>query len=682
MARNILFVSAYLFLLPGMLLSGEPVSSQTATGIELGPAAISLYGPWKFTVGDSPIDSRSGRPLWAEPDFDDSRWETADLTPGEGALDPLLGTQQYVPGWTAHGHPGYWGYAWYRIHLQVHTTGEQALALEGSEDVDDAYQVFANGQLEGSFGRFSGSRAIVYGTVPAMFPIDEHGSGAATVIAIRFWMQPSTLALGPDAGGMHTAPILGERSVVALHHKSKMADLVRKYLFTSVEAIELLLFAMVAFSLTFFDRHDRAYLWMGVLFLATALDRGATVWANCVPVELNRFNLFEDFLFSLTCALCIMVWWVWFGRIGPRWIPHVAGTFAVLLMVSSILSDEVFYGSISHAAASRFHTLSTGLRVLLFALLVKIAIDAIRHHGLDGWLLVPILLLRGVTWFYVELAFFHVRIYYFPFGIWVSPGLITRFLESALIAFLLLRRLLGSIKRQKEMALDVKQAQEVQHVILPERRIALPGIEIESEYRSAREVGGDFFQIIPTIEDGGLLIVAGDVAGKGLQAGMLVALLVGAIRTAAEMDTNPMSILAALNRRLLGRGDARATCLALTVSRDGAVVLANAGHLPPYLNGEPIEIEGSLPLGVLKQLDPTVRRFRLVENDRLFLLSDGVAEARNQHGTLFGFDRVQELVSTQPTAAKIADIAQAFGQEDDISVISIFRRKIAVPAIS
>src|SRR5208337_4378749 len=116
-------------------------------------------------------------------------------------------------------------------------------------------------------------------------------------------------------------------------------------------------------------------------------------------------------------------------------------------------------------------------------------------------------------------------------------------LLAAVLALLLLRRLLLSIRRQRQIALDVKQAQEVQQVILPEARTTLPGLAIESEYRPALEVGGDFFQIIPKESDGSLLIVAGDVAGKGLKAGMLVALLVGAIRTAAETTTEPGSVL-------------------------------------------------------------------------------------------------------------------------------------------
>jgi len=214
-------------------------------------------------------------------------------------------------------------------------------------------------------------------------------------------------------------------------------------------------------------------------------------------------------------------------------------------------------------------------------------------------------------------------------------------------------------------------------VILPEQRIVVPGFEIESEYRPALEVGGDFFQIIPHASDGSLLIVAGDVAGKGLKAGMLVALLVGAIRTAAQFSLDPARMLEALNLRLLGRGDARATCLALHITRDGRATLANAGHLPPYLNGVPIDIEGSLPLGMVENFDCSVLEFQLSASDRLLLVSDGVPEATNERGQLLGFERVLELVRTQPTAAKLAEAAQAFGQEDDISVISVTRVPVA-----
>ena len=223
------------------------------------------------------------------------------------------------------------------------------------------------------------------------------------------------------------------------------------------------------------------------------------------------------------------------------------------------------------------------------------------------------------------------------------------------------------------MELDVKQAQEVQRVILPEPIASLPGLAIESDYRPAREVGGDFFQIIPHLSDGSLLIVAGDVTGKGLQAGMLVALLVGAIRTSAQFDPNPLVVLNVLNQRLCGRSEASATCLALRIAADGEATLANAGHVPPYLNCEPLEIGGSLPLGIIEDAAFSVIQFRFTVGDHLLMMSDGIAEATDLNGNLFGFERVLDLIRNSANAAAIATAAQNFGQEDDISVISIIR---------
>jgi len=163
------------------------------------------------------------------------------------------------------------------------------------------------------------------------------------------------------------------------------------------------------------------------------------------------------------------------------------------------------------------------------------------------------------------------------------------------------------------------------------------------------------------------------VAGKGLQAGMLVALLVGAIRTSAQFDPDPLVVLKVLNQRLCGRSHAAATCLALRIGADGGATLANAGHLPPYLNGRSVEIEGSLPLGMIEDPVFSVMRFNLAEGDQLMLMSDGIAEATDVNGRLFGFERIDDLMRESASVGALATAAQNFGQEDDISVIAITR---------
>jgi hypothetical protein len=259
---------------------------------------------------------------------------------------------------------------------------------------------------------------------------------------------------------------------------------------------------------------------------------------------------------------------------------------------------------------------------------------------------------------------------------------ITNLLYILSLAIILILRSTRITRQQAQLEAEMAAAREVQQVILPDQMEKMPGYVIESIYQPAQEVGGDFFQIIAHKTDASLLIVAGDVVGKGLKAGMLVALLVGAIRSSAETTEEPLALLEALNRRLMGRGDAQATCLAMRIGSDGSVTLANAGHIAPYLNGEPVNIEGSLPLGMIGDATFSELKFSLSGHDRLVLMSDGIVEARDTEGKLFGFGRVRELLSTSCSAADVALAAKQFGQEDDISVISVTRTEELTAAIA
>lgn len=226
-------------------------------------------------------------------------------------------------------------------------------------------------------------------------------------------------------------------------------------------------------------------------------------------------------------------------------------------------------------------------------------------------------------------------------------------------------------RKQALLEGELAAAREVQQVILPERVEAVPGFNVESVYQPARQVGGDFFQVLPAGQ-GGLLVVVGDVAGKGLPAAMLVSVLIGAIRGVAEYTKDPVEILGRLNERLIGRTQGGfSTALAARIAADGSVEIANAGHLSPYLDGQEVELHGALPLGVVKSAAYQVTRFHLPQGSRLTFYSDGVVEAQNAKGELFGFER-GKAISTQPAAA-IVEAAMQFGQEDDITVVTIER---------
>ncbi|MGF7183719.1 PP2C family protein-serine/threonine phosphatase [Tunturiibacter psychrotolerans] len=649
-----------------------------AVQITLGESAVPLYGPWKFTVGDSPVDPATGQMLWARPDFDDSKWETVDLAPANGRVDVMrLGFSGTVKGWTDRGHRGYFGYAWYRIRVRVTNSNFRSpLALSGPSYVDDAYELFTDGTLLGSFGDFSGRYPKILASRPLFFNLPWNSAPLADspsehTLAFRVWMASFTGATQPDAGGMHTSPVIGTTGAVSAANHLGWLQLFRAYVSTMVEGSLFLLLAVIAFSLSRFDHSDLVYRWMGTIFLLIFLS-SVIIIAEAFGQHLGALT--GEFLIDVMVGPLIIggwavVWWIWF-RLEHDWVPKAVALLTLAYMLSAAVGESFLYPYVSIHTAQWFSWSSIAVKLALFGLILFIVLWGIRRRSAGAWLVLPAVLLLMIGRFGFELQQLHIAVRYMIFGVRIGLSQISSLLMMVVLFILLFRRLRQSIQRQQELALDVKQAQEVQRVLLPET-VRLPGLTIESDYRPAREVGGDFFQVIPNIEDGSVLIVVGDVAGKGLQAGMLVAMIVGTIRTATETSVEPINVLNALNRRLFGRGGANATCIALSIESTGEVTLVNAGGVPPYLNGKELPLEGAFPLGMIASPEFTVSYLKLGQGDSLMLISDGITEARNEEGELFGFGRVSALLQKRVSAAALASEAQSFGQEDDISAVTI-----------
>jgi serine phosphatase RsbU (regulator of sigma subunit) len=125
---------------------------------------------------------------------------------------------------------------------------------------------------------------------------------------------------------------------------------------------------------------------------------------------------------------------------------------------------------------------------------------------------------------------------------------------------------------------------------------------------------------------------------------------------------------------LFGRvQDGFATCVVLRLEANGEATIANAGHLAPFRDGEELPLRGSLPLGLSADAVYEDLIFRLHEAETLTLYTDGIVEARNAKRELFSFERVQRLAQERKSAEQIVEAACAFGQEDDITVLSIRR---------
>jgi MFS family permease len=667
-------------LLPLSSLLAQPHSTPnsaaaSAETITLGNSAATLPGPWKFAPGDSPW--QNGSPAWAQPGFDDGSWAKLDLAPKSGSVDLAYGTSGFVPGWTARGYPNLDGYAWYRLRIHVTDPG-QPLWLKMPIDLDDAYQVYANGRYVGQFGRFFANHVDLYFTQPLSFPLPPVGPDGNLDLAVRFYMSAGTrFGTTPDVGGMHQPPVLGMASTVHLLQATDDDANLHSVLGAIARALLFLLLAPLALWIWLQNRQERAYLWLFVVLLCYVVSGAVTMLsAFSLLLTAAALTFWQSLLNALTVPLCIMFWWHWFGLRRQRWIPLAGWLFAAAGMLTGLGANLPLFGlgnpSLSWLHAS--YIASLWCQGALGLLLIIILIEGFRRDRTEALLAaLPILLIEFTSFSSYLTNVFAIPSTFFPFGIGISVGVIASTLMVTVIVALVLRRFLHTQVRQElsrqAVALDMEQAKVLQQRVLVPEVMHSPVFSVESEYHPAQTVGGDFFQTLSK-PDGSLLVVVGDVSGKGMSAAMLVAVLVGAIRTRADESFDPAAMLTMLNQRLIGRsGGHLATCLVAELRPDGTMHVANAGHLPPYLNGQELDLEGSLPLGAADLIDPSSRIITLEPGDRLTFLTDGVVEAMNSQNELFGFDRAR-TISNQPAAA-IVEQAQAFGQNDDITVLSI-----------
>ena len=675
MPRNRIFaisqkgLYAFLLLLLGVPSSATAAAPQPAGTFDrtIGDAVVPLSGVWKFQPGDDLA--------WASPSFDDSHWGTQDLTPPANSFDPITGSSGFVPGWTAQGFPKLTGYGWYRMHLRLRSVSADAtpLAITMPINFDDAYQVFVNGQQIGQFGRFGDRSVVFYNAQPRSFSLPAGAENEEILVAIRTWMDFATPLASQDAGGLHGPPVIGESSAIDAMLRLEW-DAVNRTQIGSLLVIAFLLLALLlGVTLYWLDRREPAYLLLTAVCLATFVARGSVImgyYTTILPMVPETF-LQDVILSPLTVGLWALFWAYWFRLDGIQQISRITWSLTVLLAVAiSMMRSPLYAYVVPASAVSWLLPLELLLKLLLGGVLIWVTYRGIRQRSADGWLaLAPILL--TVFWTYQEeLSVMHVALILRIYGLTVSYGMVAILLMLAIISLLMMRRFIRDQRESVQLRLEIEQARQIQHVLIPEALPVVRGFSVESEYCPAQQVGGDFFQIIPA-SNGGVLAIIGDVSGKGTPAAMTVSLLVGAIRTLLRSTESPGEILSVLNERMMGRSEGGfTTCLVLRVDSDGKLTLANAGHIAPYIDGRELQTTSELPLG-LAEVTYKESTCMLGEGQKLTLITDGVLEARNRSGELFGFDRTAAIAKS--SAASIVARAQAFGQNDDITVLTITR---------
>ena len=419
-----LVLSLVLLLLPP---HAAGAAAQTRA-VNLDAAVATLTGHWRFQVGDNP--------RWAGPGFDDSGWELVDLAAPASATDGDVGLPNYAPGWSAKGHRGYFGYAWYRIRVHLRTPVGESVALLGPWAVDSAYQVYENGRLLGGVGDFSGPTPTAHGYhYPTFFALPSVASGDATVvIAIRVWMGPWAAA-APDAGGMHIAPVIGERQPIAAQYDLQWLKIFEGYVVDAIPALLFLLAAIMVLCVQPFDRGGTAYPWLAAALTLSGIQRGNQAFFFWLQVETIRE--FVIFIIALTGSLSLgawmMAWRGWLKVMAPAWLPKAVAVLTLVLFAAQLLARPwLFHAEFPHFVSAGVRAAITAARLAFLLTYVLIAHQGIRNRGRDGWYALPAVLAIGAVLFAPELGAVHVPGIWFPWGVGLSLS------ECASVVFVLL----------------------------------------------------------------------------------------------------------------------------------------------------------------------------------------------------------------------------------------------------
>ena len=627
----------------------------------LGKGTAKLDGPWQFKTGDD-----LG---WAAPGLDDSRWEQigADAT------------------WGAQTHPNYTGYAWYRRHIHITTapgaSPDLALYLP---PVEDACEIYWNGVLVARFGALPPNPLWYYSPPPRTFGLGPVRDG---VLAFRMWKAPPVSFDSGELGGFTAPPIAGSRDAIAALKAVGDYRWMRSRQFVwGVDFLSLLVVVLALFT-WLRDRTQWVLFWIAGFFLGPL---GVTFFLGLrIPWSFNFAIGMSQPFFGLTD---ISLWFVLIylldlhenGRL-VRFARFLGILNIVVTSIDGMLSIPV---GVSNWATQveLADAICTGIFTTCeaFALvLVAVAVIQRKRLELSRWLVA----IFAFTWDMINVVriaseqgqrFTHWTIAntiaapLFTFnGNSINASSIAQVLLLVSLVYAVYRYIAEDRRKQAALEQEFKNAREVQQVLVPDELPSMPGFAVTSAYRPAQEVGGDFYQVLAQ-RDGAALIVVGDVSGKGLKAAMTGALAIGALRTLAAEEHGPAALLLRLNRQMLEAQESGfITCLCLHMSPQGAVTLANAGHLSPYCRGEEIELEAGLPLGLTADADYSETKLQLEAGDMLTLLSDGVVEAMNPLHQLLGFERVRGM--SGQSAHDIAAAALAFGQEDDITVLTVAR---------
>lgn len=260
----------------------------------------------------------------------------------------------------------------------------------------------------------------------------------------------------------------------------------------------------------------------------------------------------------------------------------------------------------------------------------------------------------------------------------------------------LVREQQAEAKERERIEQELRVAALIQQTLLPKELPAIMGWSVDAFYRPARAVGGDFYDFIE-LGEGRLGVIIGDVTDKGVPAALVMATCRSMLRGAAQGQDSPAAALAEVNDNLVPEipPSMFVTCLyAIVDTAAGEVVFANAGHNLPYVrnSGGVVELRATgMPLGLMPGMAYEEKTHRLEDGDVMVLTSDGITEAHNPEGEMYGFARLMGQVAKRTkgddlVASLVGDLERWSGpgaeQEDDITLVVVRRTASAEASAS
>ena len=366
--------------------------------VALSRAEAPLNGPWAFRLGDDP--------LWASPQFDDRDWERVDLTSAPSAHDSDVGLPGYVPGWTARGHSGRWGHAWYRLHVRWSGSAGQIPVLLGPTLVDDAYEIYWNGRRIGGIGDFAAAPPRVYGVRPRLFRLDGSGAAGEGVLAIHVYLSKAS-AGAAEAGGIHVAPILAEPAAGAARHLAQWWQTFWGYVVDLIEPLALLSLALFALSLRRFAPNDRFLPWAAGAVSAIAASRINQPLFYWTEAESLHTLIIARYV--VLNPLAIVLWVIACNRLGDRPDRRIDAAACLFGMLAGVAALPGIHA----------HFLESLARLALLALFCWSTLNVARVARLRP-LALSTMLVMAIALFAAELSTIGLPGIWFPFGVGVS----------------------------------------------------------------------------------------------------------------------------------------------------------------------------------------------------------------------------------------------------------------------